>query len=1149
MNPAATQRHCPRPAFAGRGRCRPPLLRGLLATLLALAALLAAPPAAATIVFISAASGRNDSLPTDGSAGALTITRPSGTAPGQALVASIAARPHGMTATAPSGWVQMTSTNQTNGGASTAPGGMTLVTYYKIVTTSEPASYTWTFANPSATGGSAVGGILTFSGINTAAGNPIDNSGTAWSDTLTGSGITHGTRSISTVTANTMVVSSISFLSASNFGAPTGISGLVERLDQSAPLAPGPIGTTLQMATAAVATTGQTGATSATAAGSDSDYGVGHLMALMASAIDPALSMTRAAALVPGGIGSYALTVTNQGLSSEPGPLTIVDTLPSGLSFTSFSGTGWTCGASGQTVTCTRIGALAADATAPLLTINVSVAANASGTLINSATVSGTGGDSNTSNNTAVNAYVVPSAVYAYWQLDESSWGTVTDASGNGRNASVLGSASPTGPTPPSPPGAAIAGATGTCGAGLVPAGTTAIGINTGIDPNSLGNAGTLMFWHAGNSAWNDGTARMLFDASNDLASGDRHFYLVKQGNGVLSFSLKDSAGTVSTASTVSYAYPASEWHHIAVSWDIAANSLKIYVDGSLAGSASTALNGSLGDTATLYLGAQRMAGVTGTASGYTANTAHAYLDEVRLYSGVLSASEVVSLLDDTHTCYSTLLASYRFEDTGWNGSAGELKDTAGYSGGPYNGKAQGSPLPGMANAAPARSGNSGTCGYASLPGPAGNGGSFVVSGLPVSTTAGAQTSVSFWMYWNGVDPNAAIGWNRYSFGISGGFLGFSTDNNDVYGMSAAGLANGWHHVVVVFTNGSVTANKVYLDGIAQTLSQRTGTPSLANAVVQSSLTIGGYGATTGYRFTGKLDEVQVYQNAVTDAQVATLYAQTHTCPILLDHLEIQHASGSGLTCTPSTVTVRACQDIACSIPYTGGVSGMLSATGGVTVNWPNTAAFGIAAGASSTTVDLQLVSAGSVVLGTTALSITANNASSCNFGSPACTFTAADSGLLFDVPNHRAEVSNVVTVTAVKKADNSATCIPAFASVSKSVNFKCSYGNPASGTLPVRIGGAALNSANSSAAACDGVGRAISLAFNAGGVASTTVQYADAGLLTLTGTYTGSGTGVGGDAGLRCSAATPSSPRPMTSLSAASRSARSAPAARLPPA
>jgi len=46
------------------------------------------------------------------------------------------------------------------------------------------------------------------------------------------------------------------------------------------------------------------------------------------------------------------------------------------------------------------------------------------------------------------------------------------------------------------------------------------------------------------------------------------------------------------------------------------------------------------------------------------------------------------------------------------------------------------------------------------------------------------------------------------------GSMGFNTGRGDVYGISSNGLANGWHHVAVEFTNGSVTNNKIHIDGV-----------------------------------------------------------------------------------------------------------------------------------------------------------------------------------------------------------------------------------------------------------------------------------------------------------------------------------------------
>src|SRR5581483_3107788 len=208
---------------------------------------------------------------------------------------------------------------------------------------------------------------------------------------------------------------------------------------------------------------------------SDADTGVGHLMALRPSSVDPEITMTRSGPLVPGGAASYTLTVTNNGLNPEPGPITVVDTLPAGLTYnaTGSGGTGWVCVPAGQVVTCTRAGALAAGATAAALVLNVNVAVGASGTLTNSATVSGTGGDGNTANNTAVDSYTIPVQTYAYYAMDEGSWtgvaGEVSDSSGNNRDASRVGGATVTTTTAPA------SGLKGdTCRAGTIPVGAGA---------------------------------------------------------------------------------------------------------------------------------------------------------------------------------------------------------------------------------------------------------------------------------------------------------------------------------------------------------------------------------------------------------------------------------------------------------------------------------------------------------------------------------------------------------------------------------------------------------------------------------------------------------------------------------------------------
>ncbi|HVF42398.1 MAG TPA: hypothetical protein VM936_05290 [Pyrinomonadaceae bacterium] len=115
---------------------------------------------------------------------------------------------------------------------------------------------------------------------------------------------------------------------------------------------------------------------------------------------DVTIAKTHSGNFTQGQNGTYTLAVGNVGGAATSGTVTVSDTLPAGLSYVSATGTGWTCGASGQTVTCTRSDALAAGASYPNITLTVGVAPNSALSLTNTATVSG-GGQTNTSNDSS----------------------------------------------------------------------------------------------------------------------------------------------------------------------------------------------------------------------------------------------------------------------------------------------------------------------------------------------------------------------------------------------------------------------------------------------------------------------------------------------------------------------------------------------------------------------------------------------------------------------------------------------------------------------------------------------------------------------------------------------------------------------------
>jgi uncharacterized repeat protein (TIGR01451 family) len=122
---------------------------------------------------------------------------------------------------------------------------------------------------------------------------------------------------------------------------------------------------------------------------------------------------------------TYTLTVNNSAAAATDGTMvSVVDTLPAGLTATNIAGTGWTCTLA--TLTCTRSDVLPLSTSYPPITLTVDVAANAATPLINNATVTG-GGDASPGNNMAADSTTItPTAVPADLSLMKSHVGNFT---------------------------------------------------------------------------------------------------------------------------------------------------------------------------------------------------------------------------------------------------------------------------------------------------------------------------------------------------------------------------------------------------------------------------------------------------------------------------------------------------------------------------------------------------------------------------------------------------------------------------------------------------------------------------------------------------------------------------------------------------
>ena len=179
----------------------------------------------------------------------LTINRPIGTVAGDVMIAAIGTTPTSIPITPPLGWTLIQSQQQAANTSSV------VATFYRVAGASEPVSYTWMLPTNHA---GAVGGILSYSGVNT--GAPIDVSAKA----ATPSALTHTAPSVLTSVTGDMLVTVHEYTSARSWTPP---AGMTERID-IASIAASNVGITLEMNELLLAGPGATGTKTATASAS-----------------------------------------------------------------------------------------------------------------------------------------------------------------------------------------------------------------------------------------------------------------------------------------------------------------------------------------------------------------------------------------------------------------------------------------------------------------------------------------------------------------------------------------------------------------------------------------------------------------------------------------------------------------------------------------------------------------------------------------------------------------------------------------------------------------------------------------------------------------------------------------------------------------
>lgn len=341
-------------------------------------------------------------------------------------------------------------------------------------------------------------------------------------------------------------------------------------------------------------------------------------------------------------------------------------------------------------------------------------------------------------------------------------------------------------------------------------------------------------------------------DANNDNleigvnTNGTLHLYLDTQG--------RDTDTDLAPIGSI----PLNLWTFIAVTYNN--------------GNVTVTINGNRYQNATTWSGGGDLDNAAGSlftigSSQHINNYFNGYIDEVMVFSNELTQSEIQDLYTLTHacsgSCYTNPVAIYYMDESSWTIGNPDVLDASGNN---HHGTPQENAAGGININTNGRFYNCGEFVRA-------NQGRIDISGLPVSSTIGDRTTVTFWMNWTGSNSNMPLGWLTYDLWLTSNRFGFNTGGGDVFGISnaTATLANNWHHVAAVFTNRDPAHNILYIDGVQQSISLLQGTQN-TNRSVGANLRISSWLNNTSYSFDGLLDELRIYDRGLSGSEIVQDY-------------------------------------------------------------------------------------------------------------------------------------------------------------------------------------------------------------------------------------------------------------------------------------
>jgi hypothetical protein len=428
------------------------------------------------------------------------------------------------------------------------------------------------------------------------------------------------------------------------------------------------------------------------------------------------------------------------------------------------------------------------------------------------------------SSSTVTMTVVAQPDVTVYYPFDQSSGTTVTDTSGNGQNGTITGTA--------------------TWGAGKVNNALTLDGSTSYVSVPAGIVSGLTNFTVA---AWIKPTSLSNWMRVFDFGTGTTDYmFLTPQSGGGWRFAITTGGNGAEQQLNYATAPSTGVWTHVAVT--LSGTTGTLYVNGvQVAQNTSMTLHpSSLGSTNQNYIGKSQFGDPLFNGS----------VDEFKIYSRALSATEISTLAQGSTS--TGPIAYYKLDETSGttasdssgNGKNGTITGTATWAAGKKN------------NALTLNGSNT----YVSLP-------SGIVAGL---------TSFSFAAW---VNPAALSNWMRvFDFGTgtsdymfltpqSGGGWRFAitTSGNgseQQLNYATAPSTGVWTHVAVTLTG---TTGTLYVNGVQ--VAQNTSMTLNPSSLGTTTLNYLGKSQYSDPLFNGALDEVYIYNRALSATEVSNLYS------------------------------------------------------------------------------------------------------------------------------------------------------------------------------------------------------------------------------------------------------------------------------------